>query len=92
MANTFSQTLANVFTAANDGTKYVDGKLVDNSGNAVDDSNATVGNDGSVFSGSNIVVSNISSGVSNAVSGIKNDIYMGAMKLTMDDDEFLDLG
>ena len=49
-----------------------------------------VGNDGSVFSGSNNVVSNISSGVSNAVSGIKNDIYMGAMKLTMDDDEFLD--
>ena len=89
MANTFQQTLANVFTP-NDGTKYVDGKLVDNSGNAVDDSNATVGNDGSVFSGSNNVVSNISSGVSNAVSGIKNDIYMGAMKLTMDDDEFLD--
>ena len=42
--------------------------------------------------GGNVVtntISNVASGVSNAVSGIKNDIYMGAMKLTMDDDEFL---
>ena len=93
MANTFQQTLANVFTPS-DNTKYVDGKLVDkNTLAAVDDSNAAVGNDGSIFtsnSSNNDKDDGGSNIVSNIASGISNDIYMGANKLFRSDEEFLE--